>query len=160
MVSNSPKVHILLAEDDSDDIMFFEEAINASSITAILVTVADGEKLMKVLSKVDSPPPPDVIFLDINMPKKNGKECLEEIRRKKIFDSVPVIMFSTSTSSSDIDETYKKGANLYIPKSFFFSDQKNILEKLFSEKWRDYLKKIPKEKFVLKKGTLKEIYQS
>ena len=157
MESNPNPIHILLADDDDDDRMFFQEALNEMAMTAILITVEDGEKLMDVLSTMDNPPPPHLIFLDINMPRKNGKECLEEIRGNKKFDNIPVIMFSTSTYRGDIDETYQKGANLYIPKSLFYSDQKLILEKLFSKLWKEYLQKVPREKFVLRKDLLKDI---
>jgi CheY-like chemotaxis protein len=151
MINKPHHIHILLADDDEDDRTFFEEALHEFSLSAFLMTVNDGEKLMGVLSTLPSSPPPHVIFLDINMPLKNGIECLTEIRRDKKFDRVPIFMFSTSADKHDIDLTYENGANLYIPKALFFSDQKRILEKLFSVHWENYLSKIPKEEFVLRK---------
>jgi len=148
MASNSIPIHILLADNDEDDRHMFQEVLTKNSISAFLMTVADGERLMNVLSTL---PLPDLIFLDINMPRKNGIECLTEIRSNKKFDNVPVFMFSTSWYKEEIDATYEKGANLYIPKLFFFSEQKTIIEKLFSVHWKDYLAKIPREQFVLSK---------
>lgn len=149
MSSDSNLIHILLADDDEDDRSLFKELLTMSSVSAFLTTAEDGEELMNVLSTFPASPPPHLIFLDINMPRKNGIECLAEIRSNKKFDNVPVFMFSTSNNHQDIDVTYKNGANLYIPKSLFFTEQKQIIEKLFSVHWKDYLTKIPKEKFVL-----------
>lgn len=160
MVSNPNPVYILLADDDEDDRNLFKELLSELSISAFLMTVEDGEKLMGLLSMLPASPPPHLIFLDINMPRKNGIECLAEIRSNPKFDNVPVFMFSTSVDLQDIDVTYENGANLYIPKSLFFTAQKQIIEGLFTVHWKNYLAKIPKEKFVLGNDTRAEQFQS
>ncbi len=119
MVSAPQSRYVLLADDDADDRFLFQELVSELSISAFLMTVEDGEKLMGFLSTLPTSPPPQLIFLDINMPRKNGIECLAEIRSNSKFDNVPVFMFSTSVDSQDIDITYEHGANLYIPKSLF-----------------------------------------
>jgi len=160
MIFRPNPIHLLLADDDEDDRILFKDVITELSISAFLITVEDGEKLMGLLSTLPTSPPPHVIFLDINMPRKNGIECLAEIRSNSKFDNVPVFMFSTSVDLQDIDVTYQKGANLYIPKSFFFTAQKEIIEGLFSVHWKKYLTKIPKEKFVFGNNPVTEQFQS
>ena len=160
MISNPNPVYVLLADDDEDDRMLFKEVLNELSTSTFLMTVEDGEKLMGLLSTLPSSPPPHVIFLDINMPRKNGIECLAEIRSNPKFDNVPIFMFSTSLDLQDIDMTYKNGANLYIPKSIFFTSQKQIIQELFTVHWKNYLAKIPKEKFVLGNDARIDQFQS
>ncbi|MES2380039.1 MAG: response regulator [Bacteroidota bacterium] len=110
---------IFLADDDADDRMFFEDALQKVSIPAQLTTANDGLELMNNLESV-IPPPPDVIFLDLNMPLKNGLQCLEEIRSTAILKSIPVVIFSTTASDEEVSKTYQHGANHYIckPRSF------------------------------------------
>lgn len=139
---------ILLADDDADDRTLFEEAVLEADSSVKLITVEDGTQLMQLLAQINEPPPPDLIFLDINMPGKTGKTCLREIRRNQKFDRVPVIMFSTSSFHHDIDDAFQGGANLYVPKSVFFEDEKSALEKLFSINWKDRLSGQSKENFL------------
>ena len=160
MVNSPNPVYVLLADDDEDDRMLFKDLLTDLSVSVFLMTVEDGEKLMGLLSMLPSSPPPHLIFLDINMPRKNGIECLAEIRSNPKFDNVPVFMFSTSVDSQDIDATYERGANLYIPKSLFFTAQKKIIEELFSVHWKNYLAKLPKENYVLGNGTRAEQSQA
>lgn len=141
---------ILLADDDSDDRSFFQEALVQAAIPAKLTMVEDGKQLTDFLAGITNPPPPDIIFLDINMPLKNGKICLREIRNDKKFNSVPVVMFSTSSYHKDIEDTYATGANMYIVKSDFFENEVCTLKSLFSVNWKEHFMNRPKEKFVLK----------
>lgn len=146
------KIEILLAEDDSDDRNFFKEALSEAAIPSELKTFENGEKLTDYLSLVKNPPPPDIIFLDINMPVKNGKDCLKEIRGNKEFKDIPVVMFSTSSYHRDIEETYSEGANLYILKSEFFDNEVKLLNELFSDNWETHLMETSREKYILKAG--------
>jgi DNA-binding response OmpR family regulator len=143
-------LHILLADDDADDRAFFREALILAALHAELITVEDGKQLMDYLTTIDVPPPPDIIFLDINMPYKNGKACLREIRNNQKFNNVPVIMFSTSSHHKDIDDAYTNGANMYICKSDFFDDEVNMLNTLFSPNWKEQLANPSKDRFILK----------
>jgi CheY-like chemotaxis protein len=86
---------ILLADDDTDDRFFFEKALNELSLNTHLTTVHGGEQLMEYLLE-NTKNLPDVLFLDLSMPRKNGIECLSEIKENKQLEAVPVIMFSTS----------------------------------------------------------------
>lgn len=141
-------LEIFLADDDADDRTLFEEAVLEADSSVKLTTVEDGTQLMQLLAQINEPPPPDLIFLDINMPGKTGKACLREIRRNQRFDRVPVIMFSTSSFRNDIDETFQDGASLYVPKSVFFEDERSALQKLFSINWKKYLSGQSKENFL------------
>lgn len=85
-------LNILLVDDDKDDRFFFARALKALSIPTILVTISDGEQLMSYLSK-NSEQLPDVLFLDLNMPRKNGNECLSEIKLNKKIKQLPVILY-------------------------------------------------------------------
>lgn len=143
-------IEILLADDDADDRAFFREALEESGIPSKLTTVVDGEKLTLYLSKIENPPPPDVIFLDINMPYKDGKACLREIRNDEKFRHVPVIMFSTSTYAGDIEETYESGASLYISKADFFENESSMLKKLFSHNWTENMLNVAKDQYVFR----------
>ena len=111
---NAP-LNILLADDDKDDRFFFAKALQEISIATHLKTVTDGEKLMEYLSK-NSEHLPDVLFLDLNMPRKNGAECLVEIKSKKKLQQLPVVIYSTSLIDAVADVLYQKGAHYYLRK--------------------------------------------
>jgi CheY-like chemotaxis protein len=112
------KLNILLADNDKDDRFFFAKALKEVSIPTKLVTINDGEKLIDYLSK-NSDKLPDILFLDLNMPRKNGSECLEEIKSNKKIMQVPVIIYSTSLNDSIADILYQKGAHYYMRKGDF-----------------------------------------
>lgn len=108
------KFQLLLADDDKDDRFFFERALKKLPISTQLTTVEDGEKLMVYLS--GNTILPDVLFLDLNMPRKNGSECLKEIKENEKLKALPVIMYSTSLHVDIADLLYKIGAHYYIRK--------------------------------------------
>jgi len=148
-IRDSQPINILYADDSPDDRSFFSEAIVEANIGYILLTtVEDGDKLMRHLAKADGQLP-DIIFLDINMPRKDGRICLKEIRSDGTFDHVPVIMFSTSAYTKDIEDTFTNGANLYVSKPAFFSDEVEILKKIFESNWKEDLLKSDMARFVL-----------
>jgi len=150
MQSPSQTLEVILADDDADDRQLFREALEQSAVDAHLTTISDGERLTSFLSEITHPPPPDIIFLDINMPRKDGKKCLKEIRSQKQFQEIPVIILTTSQHRSDIEETFISGANLFMSKSFFFENDVTILRQLFSANWKEYFGNISKESFVLR----------
>lgn len=121
----------MLADDDPDDCLIFREALAEVNIAAELTISLDGQQLMEALDKT-VPPEPDVIFLDLNMPRKNGMECLTEIRSTKKLKHIPVIIFSTSHNLHTVDEMYKHGANYYFCKPNDFSKLKKVLETVLS----------------------------
>jgi CheY-like chemotaxis protein len=123
----SPLKHILLADDDPDDIEFFQSALEDTCPDVALIVAEDGSDL---LDRLECGPLPGLIVLDINMPRKSGKTCLTEIRLNKRYDAIPVIMLSTSHDKEDIDYCLANGANKYFVKAFTFTDTKKMVEEI------------------------------
>jgi CheY-like chemotaxis protein len=141
---------IFLADDDDDDRVFFEEALKEINIQTELTTVKDGAELMSTLSEtVSDPPPPHVIFLDLNMPRKNGIECLKEIRETPKLKNIPVVIFSTSAYPNAVETTYTLGANCYICKPNSHQLLKKTIETVLSLNFWEKNQQLPKEKFLL-----------
>ena len=125
---------IILAEDDKDDQELFMEALSATKVPSEVTTVENGEELVSTL-KDPAEPKPDIVFIDINMPVKGGKEALEEIKTDQDLKEIPAVMLSTSSHPKDIEETFNKGANLYIQKPNSFTGFILILKKVFTLHW-------------------------
>lgn len=142
------QLHIMLVDDDEDDRDNFIEAVNEVDAQVKVSVETDAVNLAKKLSKL-ADNLPDILFLDLNMPRKNGFECLEEIRNFSNLKSIPVFIYSTSSDPDLIDLTYDKGANLYIQKPQTFRDIKKIMQLILSLKQQDYFPQPPKSKFVL-----------
>ena len=140
--------HIVLADDDEDDRYFFREALNQISVDMVLLTEVDGARLMQALHTLADLP--QLIFLDLNMPYKNGKECLIEIKSTDHLKHIPVIIFSTSCHFRDIEETYGGGANLFIQKPSGFTPMVSLLKKVFDLDWKEYSPKPERSKFIMK----------
>lgn len=119
-------LEIILADDDSDDCHFFKKALEELSVSASLKTFHDGEHLMDYLQEKDRHLP-SVIFLDINMPRKNGVECLSEIKQNKHLSEIPIVMFSTSNEWDIINMLFQSGAHVYIHKPKDFSQLKQVI---------------------------------
>lgn len=141
-------MNILLADDDKDDRLFFSMALEALTITTTLTTVVDGEKLMAYLNE-DMQQLPDVIFLDLNMPRKNGFECLSEINDNQKLKQVPVIIFSTSFEQDVVKMLYKNGAKYFIRKPSEFVQFKKIIQQIFTLLSQEDIQKTNWENFVL-----------
>jgi CheY-like chemotaxis protein len=130
---NHPFV-IFLADDDADDRAMLQEVITEIDSTIQLICAEDGSLLLQLLqSKQYSLP--DLIFLDLNMPNKNGKECLDEIRKSERLKHIPIVIYSTSSSPKDIEDTFDKGANLYIRKPSSFNELRAITKEVLSLNW-------------------------
>jgi len=125
---------IILAEDDKDDQELFMEALEATKVPSEVTTVENGKQLVDTLKDPDEPKP-DIVFIDINMPVKGGKQALEEIKSDQELKEIPAVMLSTSNHPNDIEETFKKGANLYIQKPSSFVGFILILKKVFVLHW-------------------------
>ncbi len=120
------RLNILLADDDADDCLFFKKALAGLSLSTHLATVSDGEYLMCLL-KNETHELPDVLFLDLNMPRKNGFECLLEIKLSSRLKLLPVIVFSTSFEQEVVNLLYQNGAQYFIRKPSEFSQYKKII---------------------------------
>lgn len=124
-------LNIFLTDDDLDDCMFFSDALNEINKDFVLTITNDGVELMQTLG-VKVPPPPYVIFLDLNMPKKNGFECLQEIRKSTRLKNIPIVVLSTSSNKDFVEQSYNFGANYYICKPKSFNLLKKAIEMILS----------------------------
>lgn len=130
----SPKC-IFLADDDQDDRAIFAEALLDIDSSVLLTQAEDGKQLMDILHTPPDPLP-DVIFLDINMPKLNGFECLEEIRSQEgDLKKINVIVFSTCNSLTSIEKAYELGATFYAVKPNTYDDLKSFIKKVLCIDW-------------------------
>lgn len=120
-------INILLADDDKDDCLFFKEALEELEVAAQLTLVADGQQLMHRL-RSDTDRLPDVLFLDLNMPRKNGMECLAEIKQSEKLRQLPIIIFSTSYEQEIVNLLYKSGAQHYIRKPNSFTQLAAVIK--------------------------------
>ena len=139
---------IMLADDDADDRLLFEEALKEIDRQTEITTATDGEELMNLLSQ-ELQKNLSVIFLDLNMPKKNGFECLQEIRQKDKLKHIPVVVYSTSCQGESIDKMYEFGASYYICKPNNFNKLKNSIEHIFSIGLHKLFPQPSKEDFVI-----------
>lgn len=140
-------LQIMLADDDADDRFFFGEAIKSATTSAQLNTVDNGEKLMLYLY-TNKESLPRALFLDLNMPRKNGSECLSAIKNDVTLKDLPVIIYSTSLHQEIADILFNNGAHYYIKKgnSVEMQNVLNYLLKLIAE---DKLVRPKKEQFIL-----------
>jgi CheY-like chemotaxis protein len=113
---NSSPLQVIFADDDEDDHFFFEKALDEISIATDLTCFINGEDLIQFLSK-NILHLPDIIFLDLNMPRKNGLDCLIEIKQNKKLQHIPVIIYSTAYHKDILDCLYESGAFHCIRKS-------------------------------------------
>lgn len=125
---------ILLADDDPDDRMIFENAFQDIPMKTIVSTVKDGVELMEYLHQEEELP--HILFLDLNMPKKNGLQSLKEIRCSEKLRNLPVVIYSTSSSPLDVETTFVAGANFYIKKPTNFGSLKRILSEVMLINWQ------------------------
>lgn len=122
------KLNIILAEDDIDDKLLFEEAIDELPVSVDLITFNNGDELMQWLSG-DENKLPDALYLDLNMPRKNGFAALGEIKRDPKLQDLSVIIFSTSTNREMIKQVFKDAAHYYIRKPANFWELKQLIHK-------------------------------
>jgi CheY-like chemotaxis protein len=135
MITHQDPMHILLADDDEDDRVFFSEAIMELKMDNKLTLFKDGKGLMDYLVDPDILLP-HILFLDLNMPGKTGFDCLKEIRANTRFKDVSVAIYSTSSSEKDIEDTFIEGANIYIKKPNDFSMLKKVIKEVVNMNWQ------------------------
>lgn len=134
-----PRYCILIADDDPDDQYMIKEALNASALDREVRSVSDGEELMDYLHRREKfkdmeLPRPSVILLDLNMPKKDGRECLIEIKADPKLSRIPIVIFSTSNNQDDVIRSYESGAASYIAKPYSYNELVEVME-AFKKYW-------------------------
>ncbi|GIZ08185.1 response regulator [Flavobacterium sp. UMI-01] len=140
---------IFLADDDEDDRMLFSEALEEISLQTSLSLFCHGQELLDYLFQPDVQLP-NFIFLDLNMPIKNGLQCLTEIRNNPHLKGLNVAIYSTSSSQRDIEESYSKGANLYINKPNNFTTLRDVIENVLTRNEELHLQSTAKENFLFR----------
>src|SRR5690606_16888972 len=142
-------INIILADDDADDRMFFTDAFEELKITTKVKTFNDGVELMDYLH-TDDAVFPNVLFLDLNMPRKSGLECLTEIKQSDKFNDMAIAIYSTSASEEDIEKTFVMGANIYIKKPNDFKTLKKVLQEVITINWQYHTNGLNKDNFLLR----------
>ncbi|MEO8515212.1 MAG: response regulator [Flavobacterium sp.] len=142
-------IHILLADDDEDDRNFFKDAFEEIKINTDVNVVNDGDELMDYLTKPDAVLP-HILFLDLNMPRKNGLECLIEIKQLEHLKDMVIAIYSTSASENDIEETFVQGANIYIKKPNDFDELIKTLNIATTFNWQYHTNSLNRDTFLLR----------
>jgi len=126
---------IFLAEDDEDDAFLFRDVLTDLNKNVQLSITENGLKLVALLEQADALP--DLIFTDLNMPIKNGFQCLQEIRSRPEWNSIKLIIHSTTSQQDQIDKAYRLGADLYLPKSTDYIEFRNALTRCLELDWQN-----------------------
>ena len=136
---------ILIAEDDEDDYLLTIEALKEAGVNTQIKWVKDGEELMSYLEpigtpiKKSAPEFPSLILLDLNMPRKDGREVLDEIKKNETLRKIPVVVLTTSKAETDIHHAYDLGVNSYIQKPVRFNEFVEVI-KVLSHYWFQIVK--------------------
>lgn len=134
---NSRPIEVLLVEDNPGDVRLTMEALKEEKMLLHVSVVGDGEEALAFLRKEDryaSAVRPDLILLDLNLPKKDGREVLAEIKGDPYLKRIPVVVLTTSTAEQDILKTYELHANCYIKKPVDFGQFTQVV-KLIEDFW-------------------------
>jgi len=142
-------MNIVLADDDADDRFLFDDAISEIDVKTKLSLFNDGKALMDYLLLPDTILP-EIVFLDLNMPIKNGMQCLQEIRANEKLNELCVAIYSTSSSEEDIENTFVNGANVYINKPNSFSALKKVIAKVLKINWQYHTSALNRDNFLLR----------
>lgn len=145
-MTGNPTVEILLVEDSEPDILLTQEAFEETSVNHRLHVARDGEEAMRFLRRTGeyaSAPRPDVVLLDINMPRKNGLEVLQELKSDPQLTSIPVLMLTTSQSEEDVRSSYTRHASGYVIKPVGFENFLTAI-KAFENFWLNFVRFPPR----------------
>jgi CheY-like chemotaxis protein len=121
------KRRIIIADDDEDDRMLLQSAFQENRVDVEIEFALDGSDLMKMLADQKSVLPISFVLLDLNMPRKDGREALREIKQHPILKKIPVIVFTTAKNESEIRKCYDLGANTYIVKPDGFESLRKVV---------------------------------
>lgn len=147
MIQNE-MIRVLLADDDKEDRTDFTEAFENLKIKTSVETVKNGLELMQYLNKPNAVIP-HLLFLDLNMPKKSGLECLIEIKQIEKLKNLTVVIYSTSSSEKDIEDTFINGANVYLKKPAHLTFLKKTLLHILTINWQYHTSGLNRDNFLL-----------
>lgn len=129
--------HIFYTDDDPDDRELFRGALYEVDASLALTAVDSGENLLAELLAVPQPVP-RLIFLDLNMPRKDGYEVLHTLRNNDLLKHYPVVVFSTTSEPSAVDRAKEMGANLFVPKPHSYSGMKQAIKTCVDMDWQHF----------------------
>ena len=139
------ELHVLMAEGDKDDFDILADAIEKVPVKVILTRAENGDVLMKLIhDKI-----PDLLFLDIILPYRDGRDCIREIRSDKKFDNLPIIVYTSIKDLDTIEFCYRWGTNLFVHKPQTYSEIADIIRKIFSVNWKKMQYYPSRNEFVL-----------
>ena len=130
---NGERIRVLLVEDDPGDVDLTREVMKSSKLTVSMDVARDGVEALMYLRKEDgfsTAPTPDLILMDLNMPRKDGRETLEEIKSDDQLKYIPVVILTTSTAEEDVVRTYTAGASCYVAKPVDLDQFSRVVEAL------------------------------
>jgi CheY-like chemotaxis protein len=122
---------VVFAEDDEDDQLYFREVFREINADIQIVFVRDGNQLLQLLRNFL----PDILFLDLEMPYKNGLQCLVELRENSSYSGLPIVVFSSTMRPANIQTAYEMGAHLFLHKSSRYSEYSDCLKKILLMDW-------------------------
>ncbi len=140
MAKRESMISVHMCDDDPDDRLLFKDAMEEANMLNEVSFTRDGQDLLDFLNRtgehkdLKNKPLPDIILLDLNMPRKDGREALREIKSNKKFKHIPVVILTTSKQDEDILKSYNLGANSFISKPVTFEKLVDLVSKL-SEYW-------------------------
>lgn len=137
--------HVLLAEDDDDDFFIFSLAVKELSVRVMLTRAENGDILMKLLDEKN----PDLLFLDLLMPCRDGRTCIKEIRANAKYDTLPIIVYSSMHDLNNIQFCYRDGSNLYVFKPSSIPELRDVLERILAIDWKNMMYYPPLSGFVI-----------
>ena len=123
---------IIIVDDDADDRAFFCDAVSEVDSDIKCIGLNDGEEAIRFLEE-NPDEIPDYIFLDLNMPRMNGKQCLKRIKSNKNLSSIPIIIYTTTKSKEDVIETKSLGANYFLTKPNKYSELKLAIRDILAQ---------------------------
>lgn len=130
-------IEILIVEDDLGDVELIKESLKMSKFKMVLSHVSDGQECMEYLRRqgqYKAVTKPDVVLLDLNLPKKDGRQVLAEMKTDPLLKKIPVVILTTSDNQADINKTYELGANCFVTKPVDFEQIKKIVNEI-AEFW-------------------------
>lgn len=135
-------LEVLLVEDDEDDVLLTREALKDSKVIVSMAVAQDGEEALKRLRRqppFETAPVPELILLDLNLPRVSGREVLKELKSDPVLKKIPVVVLTTSAADTDVLKCYDLGANCYITKPVDFEQFQRII-KVIDEFWLTIVK--------------------
>ncbi|WP_337042186.1 response regulator [Emticicia sp. 17c] len=128
-------LNVVLAEDDAEYQQIFQDALDEVNIPTSLTIVSDGQELMDKL-KAENSPKYNIVVLDMNMPKKDGIECLQEIRQDEKLNSSYSVVLTGYHNKTLVEKAYKAGANLFLTKPDSYHEYIEIVRKILTSEWQ------------------------